>query len=57
MIDAMVAPAPKMTNKAGNAQQIKVEDDANKLKKFVIVFLFICNFIDGIACTINNFCD
>ena len=57
MIDAMVAPAPKMTNKAGNAQQIKVEDDANKLKKFVIVFLFICDFINGIPCTINNGCD
>ena len=38
MIDAMVAPAPKMTNKAGNAQQIKVEDDANKLKNLLLFF-------------------
>ena len=29
------APAPRATNIAGKAQQIKVEDDANNEKKFV----------------------
>ena len=32
---AKAAPAPRATNIAGKAQQIKVEDDANNEKKFV----------------------
>lgn len=32
---AKEAPAPRATNIAGKAQQIKVEDDANNEKKFV----------------------
>ena len=30
---AMVAPAPRATNKAGSAQQTNVEEEANKEKK------------------------
>jgi len=30
---AKVAPAPSTTNKAGIAQQIRVEDDANNAKR------------------------
>ena len=30
---AKVAPAPKATNKAGRAQQISVDEEANKEKK------------------------
>ena len=41
--DAKLAPAPIKTNKAGKAQQIKVDDDANRDKKFAdlssIVFI------------------
>ena len=37
------APAPNTTNNAGNAQHIKVDDEANKDKKFAdlscIVFI------------------
>ena len=32
---AKETPAPRATNIAGKAQQIKVEDDANNEKKFV----------------------
>tara|TARA_B110000881_G_scaffold73611_1_gene64037 strand:- start:28 stop:303 length:276 start_codon:yes stop_codon:yes gene_type:complete len=32
---AKLAPAPKLTNNAGKAQQIKVEVEANKEKKLV----------------------
>ena len=32
---AKEAPAPRATNIAGKAQQIKVEEDANNEKKFV----------------------
>lgn len=31
-IDAKVAPAPRATNKAGNAQHINVDDDAKRVK-------------------------
>ena len=34
---AKLAPAPKATKTAGKAQQIKVEDDANKEKKFEVL--------------------
>ena len=38
------APAPNTTNIAGNAQHIKVDDDANSDKKFVVLsFIFISN--------------
>ncbi len=39
---AKLAPAPKATKTAGSAQQIKVEDDANKEKKFeVLSFMLV----------------
>jgi hypothetical protein len=31
--EAITAPAPKLTNKAGKAQQINVPPDANKVSK------------------------
>ena len=38
------APAPIATNIAGKAQHIKVDDDANSDKKFVVLsFIFISN--------------
>ncbi len=37
-----MATAPKATKTAGNEQQIKVEDDANKEKKFeVLSFMLV----------------
>ncbi len=41
---AKLAPAPNATKTAGKAQQIKVEDDANKEKKFeVLSFMLMVN--------------
>ena len=44
---AKLAPAPKATKTAGKAQQIKVEDDANKEKKFeVLSFMSIVKLLN-----------
>ena len=55
---AKLAPAPKLTNNAGKAQQIKVEVEANKEKKLVVLSSTLITHnlnISGVKPVIENF--
>jgi len=54
---AKLAPAPNATKTAGKAQQIKVEDDANKEKKFEVLssMLIVKPFKPSIPVCLKHF--
>ena len=55
---AKLAPAPRLTNNAGKAQQIKVEVEANKEKKLVVLSSTLITHnlnISGVKPVIENF--
>jgi uncharacterized membrane-anchored protein len=55
---AKLAPAPKLTNTAGKAQQINVDVEANNEKKLLVLSsTLICQYlnISGVKTIIENF--
>ena len=52
-IDTNVAPAPSVTNSAGKAQHIKVDDDANRENKqaWMSFLLISCYFFKNHSCS------